>query len=425
MIRYNRYPVWLLVLAGTQFGTLFVFMNFSGALLLLQREWHLTNGQAGAIQSAGQVGYLIAVLVLSSLTDYIKPKYIIVLGAVWSGVWNLIFTLFVTDTASALIFRALIGFGIAGIYMPGVNLISQQIQVSKRGSAMGFFVASFTLGTAVSLMIGGNLSAVLGWRAAFIITSIGPFLGALISWLYLPNETRLVQDDNTSNSLKDILKNRSVVLVILLYMVHTWEVLGLRSWLSAYLTTAKMNAGFSINLATMSGSSAAGLATVIGAFATASIASISDTFSRTKTIIIVLLLGFFCVLGLGFTLNAPWVVILLVSVAAAFLTNADSAVISTSLTEIVPTAFLGRTLAIYSFLGFLAGSISPYVFGKTLDVITANDLATGASPDIPWRWAFFTLAAGSLIGILIALLLHRHNYIEAENNGIALDNTNI
>ncbi|HSG41952.1 MAG TPA: MFS transporter [Anaerolineales bacterium] len=409
----NRFfPAWLIVLAGTQFGALFVFMNFSGALPLLQNEWQLTNGQAGAIQSAGQVGYLLAVLALSSLTDYIKPKHLIVWGAIWAAVWNLGFVRFAHDANSALLLRVLIGFGIAGIYTPGINMISQQIHTSKRGGAMGFFVASFTLGTAASIAIGGNLSAALGWQTAFSLASIGPIIGALVSWKYLPNEQAAPIKKDTSYSMAKVLQNRDVLLVIFLYMAHAWEVLGLRNWMSAYLTAVRTNAGYSLNEATMTGSSFAGIATVVAAFATASIASISDRVSRTKTIIIVLLLGFVFVFGMGFTLESPWIIVVLVTIIAAFLSNADSAVISTTLTEVVPSGYLGRTLAIYSFLGFLAGSISPYIFGKTLDTAIAFGFGKDISASQPWRWAFFTLAIGSLIGLISAQLLHRRKYPE-------------
>lgn len=183
--------------------------------------------------------------------------------------------------------------------------------------------------------------------------------------------------------------------------------------MSAYLTAVRTHAGYSLNEATMTGSSFAGIATVVAAFATASIASISDRVSRTKTIIAVLVLGFVSVFGLGFTLESPWVIVVLVTMIAAFLSNADSAVISTTLTEVVPPGYLGRTLAIYSFLGFLAGSISPYVFGKTLDIALALEPLNGVSASIPWRWAFFTLAAASLIGLVTARLLHNRKHSES------------
>jgi MFS family permease len=232
-------------------------------------------------------------------------------------------------------------------------------------------------------------------------------IGALASWRLLPDENEIIQKEKDTFSLFEILKNRTVMLVILLYVAHAWEVLGLRNWLSAYLTAAKVNAGFSLKEATISGSSAAGFAIIAAALATASVAAISDRFSRTKTIIIVLLVGFFSVFGLGFTLNSAWGIIVIVSLIASFLSNADSAVISTALTEVVPSRYLGRTLAIYSFFGFLAGSISPYVFGKTLDIAIAIGADKGNPADTPWRWAFFTLAIGSLFGMIFALLLHR------------------
>lgn len=173
----------------------------------------------------------------------------------------------------------------------------------------------------------------------------------------------------------------------------------------------------------MSGSTAAGIATVIAALATAAVAAISDKFSRTKTIIIVLLLGFFSVFGLGFTLNSPWVIVIMVSMIAAFLANADSAVISTTLTEVIPSGYLGRTLAVYAFFGFLAGSISPYVFGKTLDIAIAFGLDKGSLSGMPWRWAFFSLAAGSLLGVVIALILHRRLSTGPSQSGTVQEDT--
>jgi MFS family permease len=133
----SRYPPWLVAISFSQGGALLVFMSFAGALPLIQAEWGLTNVQAGAIQSAGQIGYVLAVLVSSSLTDYIDPKRMIVAGVICAGVFNLLFAGLASDTTSAIVFRALIGFGIAGIYMPGMKLITQRIPASDRGGGKG------------------------------------------------------------------------------------------------------------------------------------------------------------------------------------------------------------------------------------------------------------------------------------------------
>jgi MFS family permease len=407
MFSQTRYPSWLLGLSATQTGAVLVFMSFAGALPLLQADWHLSNTQAGAIQAAGQIGYLLAVLVSSSLTDYISTKHLIVGGALWAGISNLAFALFASDMTSALIFRALIGMGVAFIYMPSVKFISENIPPSQRGSAVGLFVASFTLGAAASIALGGNLASILGWQLAFGLLSIGPLAGALISWRTLPDTERPERQKEQPVPISKLLYNKPAMVVILLYTCHAWEVLGLRSWLAAYLTAVGVNAGASLATATRSGATVAGIATLVAAAATALVATLSDQFNRLKIIIAVMSASLIAILFLGFTWTFPWLIVAAVSLAAAFLANADSAVISTSLTEVVPTNYLGRTLAIYSFFGFTAGSISPFIFGAALDFASTNDLIPVRDFGTPWSWGFATLAIGSLVGLVAAVFFYR------------------
>lgn len=378
-------------------------MSFAGALPILQADWGLSNAQAGIIQSAGQVGYLLAVLIISPLTDSIDSKHIIVGGALWAGISNLLFAGFAHDAASATVLRALVGIGIAGIYMPGVKLISQRIAGAQRGRAIGLFAGSFTLGSAVSIFLGGNLAALLGWRVAFALTSIGPLLGALTSWRSLPNTTGLNKSAQQLPPIKDLLHNRQALLVMLIYVCHTWELLGLRGWLAAFLAATRTHTGSNLADATSSGATIAGIATLLAAAATVSVGALSDRFSRSRIIIAAMAAGSILILFLGFSLPLPWAAVILISLAAGFFVNADSAVISTRLTEVVPADYLGRALAVYSFLGFAAGSISPLVFGAALD--HANNLAAPS----PWSWAFGTLSLGSLVGVFLAIRLHRQS----------------
>jgi MFS family permease len=414
MINWSRYPSWLLGLSATQAGAVLVFLSFAGALPILQADWSLSNTQAGVIQAAGQVGYLLAVLVSSSLTDYVIPKHLIVGGALWAGISNLAFAMFADGVANAVILRALVGMGVAFIYMPGVKFISQQIPPAHRGSAVGLFVASFTLGSAISIALGGNLASILGWRLAFALMSLGPLAGAFISWRTLPVADSSDRQVEQSVPISALLKNRAAVLVILLYVCHAWEVLGLRSWLAAYLTAVGVQNGANLAAATRNGATVTGIATLVAATATASVASLSDQFSRKIIIIAVMGISLLATSFLGFTWTFPWLIVVAVSLVSAFFSNADSAVISTSLTEVVPTNFLGRTLAIYSFLGFTAGSISPFVFGAAIDLASSIDLDMISGFGSPWSLGFATLALGSLAGLLIAVVYYRSGIEQRE-----------
>lgn len=147
----------------------------------------------------------------------------------------------------------------------------------------------------------------------------------------------------------------------------------------------------------------AGLATVVGAAGVLSVATLSDRLGRTRTIMAVTGASFVCILALGFTLTLPWALVAGAGILAALLANADSAVISTTLTEVVRDGVLGRVLGVYSFLGFTAGAVAPLVFGAVLDY--TGSVGGAGAPG--WAWAFATLALGSLAALTTAATLHR------------------
>jgi MFS family permease len=64
---------------------------------------------------------------------------------------------------------------------------------------------------------------------------------------------------------------------------------------------------------------------------------------------------------------------------------ADSAALTAGLVAITPTARRGAAMALYSFLGFGAGFVSPLAFGAVLDA------AGGKSEPVAWGLAFGSL----------------------------------
>jgi MFS family permease len=67
---------WLAALCAAELGTMLVFSSFSALLPLLTREWNLSNTEAGLILAFYQVGYIAAVAILATLTDYMPPRHI-------------------------------------------------------------------------------------------------------------------------------------------------------------------------------------------------------------------------------------------------------------------------------------------------------------------------------------------------------------
>lgn len=404
-VNWNRQTSWLLTLCLTQAGAVLVFNNFAGAQPIIQQAWGLSNAQSGAILAAQQVGYVIAVLVLSSLTDYVGPKPIITGGALTAGLCSIALPLLASQPLSLMLWRAGSGVGIAGIYMPGVRLIAQQAPAARRGQAMGLFVSAFTLGSALSMAMSGWLAASRGWQAAFIYPGLSALAVGMLAWGMLPPFTPS-SPAKTSIAQQAVLvmlrRNRQARFALETYVAHAWELLGLRAWLATYLTAALTDHGVSLDIATRQGATAAGIATLIGAGATALTGTLSDRWGRIRTIRIVTALGLGCTLLAGLSLRFPWPITVALGILAAIVSNADSAVISTAFTECVPSPILGRALALYAFSGFSAGALSPLAFGAALDLAPAPFTGPVLSP---WSLGFATLALGALGGFLSAQAL--------------------
>jgi MFS family permease len=117
---------WLAAVCASELGTLLVFSNFSALLPLLQREWNLSNSQAGLIVSFYQFGYIGAVMILATLTDYMPPRRIYLWSAFWMAAASFAFAFWAQGFLSAIILRFAVGLGLAGTYMPGMRMVAER-----------------------------------------------------------------------------------------------------------------------------------------------------------------------------------------------------------------------------------------------------------------------------------------------------------
>jgi sugar phosphate permease len=77
----------------------------------------------------------------------------------------------------------------------------------------------------------------------------------------------------------------------------------------------------------------------------------------------------------------------------------DSPVLSVALTEAVAPQVLGSALAVRSLLGFGAGAVAQWSFGKVLDATNPGP------PYTEWGWAYALLGAGGAVGLLSTVWL--------------------
>ena len=406
-MRFDDRFRWLIWLSFGQIGTMLVFANYQALLPILQKEWSLTNGQAGWIYSSYQIGYILSVFILSSLTDYINPKYIYLITAFWSGISGALFSLLAEGFRSAIILRTLMGVGFAGTYMPGLRMVSEKFSPEQRGRAVGIYVASFTLGISISLFFTGFLNSALSWRWAFLITSLGPIAAGVIASFRIGEISWRKTERGNDVSFSEILRNRPAMMMIGGYVCHMWEMFGMRGWIVAFVTACLLAMKYDLSKGVGMSTYIAGWATLLGAVSNAMGGTLSDRFGRANTIIIVMLGSGVLSLIIGWTITFPFWIIVILSLLYGFLVPAESSVLSTGVTELAHPGGLGRTMAIQSALGFGAASISPIVFGYVLDLTNPADALARYGYFPNWGWAFMLLGMGGLIGPLIIWKMRR------------------
>lgn len=398
--------VWLIWLCLSRIGFVFVFTTYSAALPLLKTDWNMSASEAGLVQSAWHAGYLISLFAVGFITDRHGAKRVFLAGSVLASVSAMLFAFYADSYVSGLLLYGFTGLCSGASYTPGLTLVAERFGAHQRGRAMGWFLASSSLGYGLSLILSGLLMPHVGWRGAFIATSCGPLIATVISFRTLratPNVVHPLSAEKALGfSLLAIWRNKPAMLLIWAYVFHGWELLGLWAWLPAYLAASITHGGSMTMQAAGVGALFTALTYITSMSGSIYGGALSDRWGRTRIIQWGACLSLVCSFTFGWMITLPlW---LLVAVAAFYNITAiaDSSVYSTALTELVPPQYLGAAYALRSLLGFGAGIISPWVFGLVFDWARGEPLRSEA---MAWGLAWTSLGVGALLGPLMTLKL--------------------
>ena len=102
---------------------------------------------------------------------------------IWSGMTAI--SGFAQNFGQLLLARVGVGVGEAGCTPAAHSLISDTVPIERRASAIAFYGLGIPIGSLLGIMIGGVLSDVLGWRAAFMVVGVPGILMAVFVWLVL------------------------------------------------------------------------------------------------------------------------------------------------------------------------------------------------------------------------------------------------
>jgi MFS family permease len=285
-------------------------------------------------------------------------------------------------------------------------MIADRYATRHRGRAVGFFIASTSLGYALSLYICGAVLPWGGYRIAFLLTCSGPVLGFIFAWLTLAStRNKIFPRRRGQNFSKEVVRNKPAVLYISAYTLHSWEVLGMWAWAPAFLTACLMFQGSDTWAAAGGASQIVSLFHLMGMLASFTMGTLSDRLGRASMILVIAGISTMCSFIMGWTIGFPFVIIVAIGMIYSFTALGDSPILSAGITESVDPSFLGAAFALRSFLGFGAGAIAPLVFGAVLDWNNPDFATQGFYAN--WGWAFCVLGLGGLGAVVAAYLLYK------------------
>jgi MFS family permease len=372
--------------------------NYTALIPVLQIEWHMSNTAAGSVVSAYQTGFLISMVSLAALSDWVSPKKVFLYSCIAFAVSCFLFALFARSYLSAFLLRGLMGLALGGTYTPALKLISENFSSAHRGRAMGFFIGAGSLGHAGSLAATGWLVARYGWQTTFFLTSLGPILGAVIPLFILWGLAERKPEPEGKMLKKEVLTNRPALLMIAGYSVHTWELEAQRAWTPAFLVACYLATGLTKDQALQSGALFSSVMYIMGVVSTSAAGYWSDRWGRTAVIIAMMAISISCSFSFGWLIGSPILWVMIVGLAYGFAVIAESPVYSSGLSELVSPNFLGTALAVRSLIGFGIGAAAPTAFGLVLDLTNSGETqrAFGYLPN--WGWAFCMLGVVALVG---------------------------
>jgi MFS family permease len=368
------------------------FSSFSALLPEFQRDWGLSNTEAGWISGIFYGGYVMAVPFLVGSTDRIDPRRIYLLSFIIAGAAALGYALFAQGFWSAMLFRALAGAGLAGGYMPGLKLLTDRTGGPRQSRYVAFYTGGFSLGTAFSLAFTGELSSWFGWRVAFAAPAAGALLGfLLVLWLLSPKAPAAQVAERHVLDFRPVFRNRAAMAFILGYAGHTWELFALRAWLPAFLLSAAALAHDSAGIAEASWlSTAIVLLSTLASLYGAELAARSD---RRRIIGRIMALSVLTAAAAGFSAGLPIYAVAALCLVYHMVIMGDSAALTGGAVAASAPGQRGATLAVHSILGFGSAVFGPLAVGSVLD------LAGGSGSRLAWGLAFLAMGAGSAAGI--------------------------
>ena len=350
-----------------------------------QQMWSLTASEAAWLTTAVQLGFVggTAVSAVLNLADIVAARRLFAGSALLAAGCNaMVLSAHGLDTA--LLWRALTGVCLAGVYPPAMKMIATWFR-ARRGMAVGTIVGALTVGKALPYLV----KAIPGASIANVTltASVGAVAAAVIVWRgYRDGPYAFPPRRFSWQLVGDVAREPRWRLAMGGYLGHMWELYAAWTWLPVFVAASVAEQGVDARTAGGRASVLAFCALAVGGAGCIWGGIVADRRGRAWLVNTAMFVSGLCSLGIGAAFGRSLWLLAPIALVWGFFVIADSAQFSVMITESVPAHAVGTALTLQTSLGFLL----------TAGVIQLVPLLEAR---VGWPWAFTMLALGPVVGI--------------------------
>ncbi len=181
--------------------------SYSIMMALIKADLALTYTMSGALTSVYFVGYAIGQVPWGALADRIGSRKVMVASILGIAVSTIIFG-FAQGFWQAALARLVAGLLGAGVFVPGVRLISGWFPPEERGTALGILSIGGSVGLISSSTLSPYIATIIGWRGTIMGIGLLGFTLTAVMWVTL-KDNEAEERNGEDGDLREVLADRS------------------------------------------------------------------------------------------------------------------------------------------------------------------------------------------------------------------------
>ncbi len=218
----------------------FDVMLYSLVLATLMREFGMSKGTAGLLNTLTLVASAIGSLVFGVLADRFGRRRMLSLSILTYSLFTFACGFSTTVTMLAVL-RFLLGLGMGGEWNSGAALVAETWPSAWRGRALGIVQSSWAVGYALAALVAGIVLSHANWRWVFFVGVVPALVTVWIQhdvpepevWKAQVRKARSERRSQNAALWRDSLPRLIALLAMNTFGMFAWW--GLFTWLPAYL----------------------------------------------------------------------------------------------------------------------------------------------------------------------------------------------